>query len=102
MQSEASTQTDLNHQKKIFIIAGEESGDLHGSSLVRELLKSNPKLSFIGHGGDKMKATGVEIIEHISNLSLVGLTEVIKHLPYIIPYLVFFIQIKRIKQVKKE
>ena len=82
MQSEASTKTDLNQLKKIFIIAGEESGDLHGSSLVSALLKINPKLSFVGHGGDKMKSAGVEIIEHISKLSLVGFTEVIKHLPY--------------------
>ena len=68
--------------QSIFIIAGEESGDLHGSHLVQEILKLYPKIKFVGHGGDKMAASGVEIIEHISALSIVGFTEVIKHLPY--------------------
>ncbi len=67
----------------IFIIAGEESGDLHGSHLVREMLKLYPKIKFIGHGGNKMAAAGVEIIEHVSALSLVGFIEVLKHLPYL-------------------
>lgn len=66
----------------IFIIAGEESGDLHGSHLVQEMLKLYPKIKFIGHGGNKMAAAGVEIIEHVSALSLVGFTEVLKRLPY--------------------
>jgi lipid-A-disaccharide synthase len=69
--------------QSIFIIAGEESGDIHGAKLVHEIKKLNPSAKFIGHGGDKMKVVGVEIIEHISNLSLVGFTEVVKHLPYI-------------------
>jgi lipid-A-disaccharide synthase len=72
-----------NHtDHSIFIIAGEESGDLHGSQLVREMLIRYPKIKFIGHGGNRMAAAGVEIIEHVSALSLVGFTEVLKHLPY--------------------
>jgi len=67
----------------IFIIAGEESGDIHGAKLVQEIKKLNPGIKFIGHGGDKMKAAGVDIIEHISKLSFVGFTEVLKHLPFI-------------------
>jgi lipid-A-disaccharide synthase len=69
--------------QSIFIIAGEESGDIHGAKLVHELKKLNPSVKFIGHGGDRMKIAGVEIFEHIANLSLVGFTEVVKHLPYI-------------------
>jgi lipid-A-disaccharide synthase len=73
----------VNHAAhSIFIIAGEESGDLHGSHLVQEMLKLNPNIKFIGHGGNKMAAAGVEIVEHISTLSIVGFTEVLKHLPY--------------------
>jgi lipid-A-disaccharide synthase len=73
----------VNHTAhSIFIIAGEESGDLHGSHLVQEMLKLNPNIKFIGHGGNKMAAAGVEIVEHISTLSIVGFTEVLKHLPY--------------------
>ncbi len=70
-------------EKSIFIIAGEESGDVHGAELVRQIKKLHPTIKFIGHGGDRMQAAGVNIIEHISKMSLVGLTEVIKHLPYI-------------------
>ena len=80
----ASTNIDTVHKKPIFILAGEESGDMHGSFLVKEMLKINPDLYFIGHGGDKMKDAGVDIIKHISELSLVGLTEIIKHLPSIL------------------
>jgi len=69
--------------QSIFIIAGEESGDVHGAKLVREIAKLNTSIKFIGHGGDKMKVAGVNIIEHISNLSFVGFTEVLRHLPYI-------------------
>ena len=69
--------------QSIFIIAGEESGDVHGAKLVREIATLNPSIKFIGHGGDKMKVAGVNIIEHISNLSFVGFTEVLRHLPYI-------------------
>jgi len=68
-------------EKRIFILAGEESGDIHGSLLVQAILSMYPEIAFIGYGGDKMKAVGVEIIEHISSLSLVGITEIIKHIP---------------------
>ena len=79
----SSNQSSTNPTKSIFIIAGEESGDIHGAKLVQEIKKLKPSIGFVGHGGDRMKIAGVEIIEHISNLSLVGFTEVVKHLPYI-------------------
>jgi lipid-A-disaccharide synthase len=77
----SSQQAVKTRKKNIFILAGEESGDIHGSILVKEMLKMSPEIKFFGHGGDKMKAAGVEIIEHISSLSMVGFTEVIRHLP---------------------
>ncbi len=79
----SSNQENTQPEKTMFIIAGEESGDIHGAKLVQEIKKLSPAIKFIGHGGDKMKIAGVEIIEHISNLSFVGFTEVIKHLPFI-------------------
>jgi len=79
----SSNQANTNPVKTIFIIAGEESGDIHGARLVQEIKKLNSSVRFIGHGGDKMKIAGVEIIEHISNLSFVGFTEIISHIPYI-------------------
>jgi len=46
---------------KIMIVAGEASGDLHGSFLVREMLAINPSLHFYGIGGNKMKEAGVRL-----------------------------------------
>ena len=79
----SSNLANTNPVKSIFIIAGEESGDIHGAKLVQEILKLNPSIRFIGHGGDKMKIAGVKIIEHVSSLSVIGLTEVIRRLPHI-------------------
>ncbi len=74
--------TEQNHNKQFFIIAGEESGDLHGARLVKELRQQAPDIGFIGHGGDQLAAAGVELIEHIDDLAVMGFTEVIKHLTY--------------------
>jgi len=73
--------TDGRINQSIFIIAGEESGDVHGAKLVQEIMNINPTIRFVGHGGDKMKAAGVEIIKHISSLSMVGFTEIVRHIP---------------------
>jgi len=67
---------------KIFIVAGEESGDLHGSKLVHAINKHNTRIQFTGHGGDRMANENVQIIEHIDDLAIIGFVEVIKHLPY--------------------
>lgn len=73
----------MNDPKKILIIAGEASGDVHGSSLVRELRKANSSLEVFGIGGDKMKKEGTELIFHIDKLSFMGFFEVIKNLSFI-------------------
>jgi lipid-A-disaccharide synthase len=73
----------MNDPKKILIIAGEASGDLHGSSLAKELLKINSNLEIFGIGGDRMKKEGVELIFHIDKLSFMGFFEVIKNLSFI-------------------
>ncbi len=57
--------------KKYFIIAGEPSGDFHGSKLIRAIKNSQPNSSFMGHGGNNMKNEGMRIIEHIDNLSII-------------------------------
>ena len=78
-------QTTENVNKKnlsFFVIAGEESGDIHGSKLITAMKKRYPNCQFVGHGGNKMAAQEVQILEHIDNLSMVGFSEVIKHLPY--------------------
>ncbi len=69
--------------QKVMIIAGEASGDLHGSGVVRELKKINPKLDVFGVGGDRMKQEGMNLVYHIRELGFMGFVEVIKHLPFI-------------------
>lgn len=65
------------------IIAGEASGDLHGSALVNKLLIRETELRLVGIGGDKMKEAGTEIVFHIKEMAFLGFAEVVKHLPYI-------------------
>ena len=66
---------------KVFIVAGEPSGDIHAAKLVSALKVISPKTKFFGNGGDKMSESGVEIIHHINDMSVMGFIEVIKHLP---------------------
>jgi len=67
-----------------FLVAGEESGDLHGAHLIAAIKVKYPNASFVGHGGEAMKTEGMEIIEHIDNMAMMGFTEVLKHLPYMV------------------
>ena len=69
--------------KKIVIIAGEDSGDLHGAHLIKEMKKIDPDFTFYGVGGDKMIGAGLNHIEHIKNLNVIGIVEVLKHYPRI-------------------
>lgn len=65
------------------IIAGEASGDLHGSNLINELKKLNKNIEIIGIGGDKMIKSGMKALYHINDMSFLGFVEVLKHLPFI-------------------
>lgn len=65
------------------MIAGEVSGDLHGAGVVRELRRRWPGVSVFGVGGNMMASEGMEIVYHIDALSVMGFTEVIKHIPVI-------------------
>ena len=67
--------------KKYFIVAGEPSGDLHGSKLIKAIKDLNPNSSFMGHGGDSMRNEGMHIIEHVDSLAIMGFAEVLRHLP---------------------
>lgn len=65
------------HAPKVMIVAGEASGDLHGSFLVREMLAINPSLHFYGIGGNKMKEAGVRLLASAADIAVVGVTEVL-------------------------
>jgi len=71
--------------RRIFIVAGENSGDLHASNLVRSLKRSDPELAFFGLGGPQMRDAGVELIENIvEDLAIVGVTPVIRNIRRIV------------------
>lgn len=74
---------------KYYIIAGEASGDLHGSNLVKELLKLDLNATIKCWGGDMMEAAGATVIKHYRDLAFMGFTEVIKNLPTIFKNLSF-------------
>lgn len=69
---------------KIYVVAGEPSGDLHASNLIAALKQNMPQAVFRGLGGDKMQAKGVALFKHIRDLSYMGFWEVLKHLPIIL------------------
>ena len=66
------------------IVAGEASGDLHGSRLITAMLDRDPTLHFCGIGGPEMKNSGVELLYDASKIAVVGIFEVISHLSHII------------------
>lgn len=68
---------------KILIVAGEPSGDLHASSLVKNLNALAPGLGFFGLGGSRCREAGVDVIFDISQLALIGVTEILKNISVI-------------------
>ena len=66
---------------KIALIAGEDSGDLLGADLIAGLKKINTDIEFIGVGGDKMRAAGMQLISSNKEFAIMGIAEVVKKLP---------------------
>lgn len=71
------------------IIAGEASGDLHGSNLIKALIKTEPDAIIHCWGGDLMEAAGATLVKHYRELAFMGFWEVIKNLPTILRNLRF-------------
>lgn len=67
-------------KRRVLIVAGEASGDLQASHLVKALKSIDPHIEIFGIGGKRMKQAGVEIIYDIVELAVVGFVEVLKHL----------------------
>ena len=65
---------------KYYIIAGEASGDLHGSNLINEIIKIDSEAEIRGWGGNKMKKAGAKIIKHYKELAFMGFYEVMVNL----------------------
>lgn len=64
--------------KKILIIAGDTSGDIHAANLMKFVLLNQPSLSFVGIGGQQMTQLGLEKIIDLNEISVVGFWEVFK------------------------
>lgn len=74
---------------KYYIIAGEASGDLHGSNLMVSLLKQDPTAEIRFWGGDKMAAVGGSIVRHYKDLAFMGFWEVFINLRTILSNITF-------------
>lgn len=65
---------------KYYLIAGEASGDLHGSNLIKALKQKNPGAQFRCWGGDMMEAAGATLVKHYRELAFMGFVEVLKNI----------------------
>lgn len=66
---------------QFLISAGEASGDTYGAQLIEALRQLSPSSTFFGMGGEKMRAAGSELLVHANEVAVVGLVEVVRHLP---------------------
>jgi lipid-A-disaccharide synthase len=74
---------------KYYIIAGEASGDLHGSNLIKELKKTDAAADIRCWGGDLMQQAGGVLVKHYKTLAFMGFVEVVRNLPAIFKNLAF-------------
>ena len=74
---------------KYYIIAGEASGDLHGSNLIKAIKRLDSDAVIRSWGGDMMKEAGAEVVKHYRDLAFMGFAEVIKNLGTILTNLKF-------------
>ncbi|MDR7134015.1 lipid-A-disaccharide synthase [Lysobacter niastensis] len=79
--SPPSQPAGLARPRRIALVAGEASGDLLGASLIDELRKRYPNAEFAGIGGDAMRGAGLDAWFDASELAVMGLSEVLSHLP---------------------
>ncbi len=74
---------------KYYIIAGEASGDLHGSNLIKAMKVLQPDAHFRAWGGDKMQEAGATLVKHYRDLAFMGFIEVVMNLRTIFKNLAF-------------
>ena len=68
----------------LLISAGEASGDMYAARLASALRKRLPDISLFGMGGPQMRAAGVDVVTDYKEVSVVGITEILSHLPSLI------------------
>lgn len=72
----------MNPTKKIFWLAGENSGDLHASLVMHKLNEEIPYIRHFGIGGNRMRAEGLQQIFSFERFAVMGFVEVVKHLAF--------------------
>jgi lipid-A-disaccharide synthase len=72
-----------NPSVRILISAGEASGEMYGAQLIRALRRRDPSLEFFGVGGQRMRDAGCDTVVDARDLAVVGITEILSHLPKI-------------------
>jgi lipid-A-disaccharide synthase len=70
--------------KKILMVAGEVSGDLHGAHLMEAIHRIDPNIQFFGIGGERLERMGMKLLYRSQSLSVVGITEVLSKLKTIL------------------
>ncbi|NER11648.1 lipid-A-disaccharide synthase [Muriicola jejuensis] len=74
---------------KYYIIAGEASGDLHGSNLIRALIKADPEADVRCWGGDLMEQAGGTLVKHYKEMAFMGFAEVLANIRQIFKNITF-------------
>ncbi len=74
----------MSRAPRILISAGEASGDRLGAALARAIRSLRPEAELVGMGGDEMAQAGVRLVRHASEVAVMGLVEVVEHLPAVI------------------
>ena len=78
-----ATLPKYNAPVRILISAGEASGEKYGAQLIDALRRRDPSLEFFGVGGDRMRAAGCDTVVDAKDLAVVGISEIVSHLPKI-------------------
>ncbi len=73
----------MSRRQRVLISAGEASGDRLGAGLAKALLRRRPDLDLVGMGGARMERAGVELVQDSEEVAVVGIVEVLSHLPAI-------------------
>lgn len=84
------------HNKRVFIVSGEASGDMYAARLITEMLHLDPNLYFFGMGGDNMRRAGADILVDAKDLAVVGLVEVLSKFNMI------YSALKKVKSILKK
>ncbi|HEV8048953.1 MAG TPA: lipid-A-disaccharide synthase [Terriglobales bacterium] len=80
---EQSSTSLYNAPVRILISAGEASGEMYGAQLIEALRRRDSSLEFFGVGGDRMRTAGCDTVVDAKDLAVVGISEIVSHLPKI-------------------